>query len=117
MSGLIAVICFLLGLAFVAGALEYGTAAAHFDAGTASTIHLALSVVLIFVWFHLDSRQRGYQPTIPLKLSMVGLTVVALPYYLFRSRGGRGGVKAIGAAVLTFIAAMVLYRLGAWTAS
>lgn len=105
----------LLGLAFLSGLLEHWFAASHV-APTLSTGHLAISVALIFTWFYLDSRERNYQSTVALRLFIAGLTVFALPYYFFRSRGARLGFKAVGLAVLVFISAMILYRFGTWAA-
>lgn len=112
MSGKNIALSGLLGLAFVAGVLEHWFASQV--ASTLSMAHLAISIVLIFSWFYLDSRESNYQSTVALKLFIVGLTVFALPYYFFRSRGGRRGFKALGLAVLVFIAAMILYRFGTW---
>lgn len=106
--------CVLLGLAFVAGLIEHGSVVS--STATLSGIHLTFSIALIFVWFHLDSRERNYQPSKTLRVLVVGLTVFALPYYLFRSRGGWRGFKALGLTMFAFIAAMVLYRFGAWVA-
>lgn len=111
MSGKIVVLSTLLGLAFVAGLIEH--ASSH--AATVSVVHLFASTALIFAWFYLDARERNYRPSLSLKVFVVGLTVFALPYYLFRSRGGRGGFKAMGMTVLLFIGAMVLYGLGSWS--
>ena len=43
---------------------------------------------------------------------MIVLTVVALPYYLLRSRGLAGGLRALALSVLIFTGTMIAYRLG-----
>lgn len=116
MSGKTIALGALLALALLAGFIE-GSFATTDVAASLSAGHLAITVALIFVWFYLDARERKYQSGIALKLLMLGLTVFALPYYLFRSRGAKGGFKALGFAVLLFIAAMILYRLGAWVSA
>jgi hypothetical protein len=54
--------------------------------------------------------------SILLKLAMIALSSVALPYYLFRSRGFAGGAAAIARSLVVFAGTMAAYRLGAWFA-
>ena len=103
-------------ISFVFGCLEYGPARGP-EAGSAPlTIHAVLSLALVFVWFIVDAREREYRPSIVLRVAMPALTIVALPYYLFRSRGWTGGVKAMAKSALVFAGTMVAYRLGSWFA-
>lgn len=42
--------------------------------------------IFIFVWYHRDSMKRGFPRTALLNIGMIGLPVVAVPYYVVRSR-------------------------------
>lgn len=103
-------------LSFIAGSLEYGPARRP-EAGSAlMTAHVVLSLAIVFVWFLMDERARKYKASIVLKVVMPLLTVVALPYYLLRSRGWGGGVKALVLSALVFAGTMAAYRIGTWFA-
>jgi|SRR6266850_5682311 len=102
----------LPALSLVFGCLEYGPARGP-EAGSAlMTVHAASSVALVFIWFWIDARNRAYRASIFLKIAMLGLTIVALPYYLFRSRGFAGGVKGLALSIVVFVLTMAAYRLG-----
>jgi len=109
------VLALLPALSFVLGCLEYGPARGP-EAGPLLTIHAVAVLALVFAWFLLDVNERGYKASIILKVAMVALTSVALPYYLLRSRGLAGGVKAIAKSVLVFVGTMAAYRVGSWFA-
>jgi hypothetical protein len=103
-------------LSFVFGCLEYGPARGP-EAGSAPlTIHAVLALAVVFAWFVIDTRDRGYRASIVLRVAMLALPIVALPYYLFRSRGATGGIKAMASVVLVFAGTMAAYRLGSWFA-
>jgi hypothetical protein len=103
-------------LAFVFGCLEYGPAQGPEAGSVTLTTHAVLSLACVFAWFVSDARERGYRASIVLKIAMLALAIVALPYYLFRSRGWTGGVKAMAMSALVFASTMVAYRLGSWFA-
>ncbi|MGO9946191.1 MAG: hypothetical protein ACLPWG_05005 [Steroidobacteraceae bacterium] len=91
-------------LSIVAGALS-----ANVGTNAVVLLQSAGSIALIVIWFLLDARDRKYRASWGLRISMVALTVVALPYYLFRSRGGSGGIRALGATLALLIVSMVGY--------
>jgi hypothetical protein len=69
---------------------------------------LVISVValfLTFAWYRLDSDSRAFKRTPLLSIAVVGVGFVALPYYLFRTRGLRQGAIA----TLTFIFVVIGY--------
>jgi len=45
----------------------------------------------IFIWFLADARERGIDPSGGLKLAVVALAAIAVPYYKFRYFGTRDG--------------------------
>ena len=68
---------------------------------TKSDLIFALAgAILIFVWYRLDANERGYRRSPWLSIAVVGVTIVALPYYFFRSRGARGGSIALGISLI-----------------
>jgi hypothetical protein len=103
-------------LSFAAGVWEYGPLLRPVPGSALLTIHAVSSLAIVVVWFLWDARERGYRASWILKLAMPILTVVALPYYLLRSRGFFAGVKALILAALVFAGTMAAYRVGTWFA-
>ncbi|MCU0951138.1 MAG: hypothetical protein MUC68_08735 [Burkholderiaceae bacterium] len=66
---------------------------------------------LTFAWVHFDSLRQGYRPSLLLKVGVVLLAVVALPWYLLRSRRG----SAIGIALARLVGFFVLLVIAATT--
>lgn len=100
----------LLSLLF--GFLEYGPRQSPQSGSLTMTLHAVASLVVVFVWFRMDSRRLDYRPSIVLMAAMLALTFLALPYYLLRSRGAAGGIKALALSFLLFAVTMILYRVG-----
>jgi hypothetical protein len=71
-----------------------------------------LGLSAIYWWYHQDKRERQYQASPLMDVSMVALTVIALPIYFVRSRGWKGGASATGIAVVIFAVMMGLEWLG-----
>ena len=103
-------------LSLIVGCLEYGPARGPDSGSVLFAIHALASLALVFVWFRLDAHERIYKASIVLNIVMLGLTIVALPYYLFRSRGLLGGFKSLALAGLVFVGTMVAYHVGSWIA-
>jgi hypothetical protein len=53
------------------------------------------TVLLVLLWCHVDSRQRGYRLSKGLSILIVLVAVVGLPIYFLKSRGRRAGSFAI----------------------
>jgi hypothetical protein len=51
---------------------------------------------VLFAWYAIDSDHRGYKRSRSLNLAFVALGILALPYYLFRTRGAKAGFIALG---------------------
>jgi hypothetical protein len=68
--------------------------------------------VLIFAWYYFDARARSYRRSPALNVLVVAFAIVAVPYYLVRSRekGQRAGALfgLLGVLVLAFAS----YALG-----
>ena len=110
------VLALLPAVAVVFGCLEFGPGHGPDPGGSLFTLHVVLSLAVVFVWFSMDARERAYRPSTFLQIAMVALTSLALPYYLFRSRGVAGGFRALGLALLTFAGTMAAYHVGTWLA-
>jgi uncharacterized protein YqgC (DUF456 family) len=75
----------------------------------------ALSMIVLsflgFYWYRLDSDERGYRRTRWLSTGIVALTVLAIPYYLARSRPRGHKARALlrlgGFVLLQFVAAFI----------
>jgi hypothetical protein len=100
----------------LARALFEGLFGARDMAGSAHVSALpALSMLVFsylgFYWYRLDSDARGYRRNRWLNTGIVGLTVLAIPYYLARSRPrgqkGRALLRLGGFLLLQFGAAFI----------
>ncbi|HUT40830.1 MAG TPA: hypothetical protein VM011_05750 [Gammaproteobacteria bacterium] len=77
--------------------------------------NLALSLfcaILVFTWYYLDSDEHTYRRTPLLNAMVVAAGVFAIPWYLFRSRGARRGLRAFGLFLLASLAWLVLAAAG-----
>ena len=60
----------------------------------------------IYGWYHIDKVQRQYPAGALLNIAVVALSIVAVPIYLFRSRGAKQGAKSF-ILFLVFLGAML----------
>jgi TonB family protein len=67
----------------------------------------------IFLWYRIDARRRDFHRGRLLNIGIVTISYLAIPYYLFRSRGLRGGLVALGLSSLLFLISSLLLALGA----
>ncbi|MFZ6846220.1 hypothetical protein [Undibacterium sp. RuTC16W] len=58
-------------------------------------LYLGITAYFIVAWYHFDTIARGYRRSTYLNAGMIFLSVVALPYYLLRSRNKGTRLKAI----------------------
>jgi hypothetical protein len=80
-----------------------------------SNFDLGLTLVaisLIFWWYHVDKRERGYQAGPLMNAGVVALSMVALPVYFIRSRGWKRGLLATLVAAAIFGVLLGLGELG-----
>ncbi len=75
-----------------------------------------LGVAMVFAWYRMDAGQRGYRRSPLLDVMVVAVTILALPHYLFRTRGLLGGFRATGVLALAIVAYFVLQICGEYVA-
>lgn len=63
------------------------------------------AILILFAWYQQDTNHIGYRRTALLNLMVIALTIIALPYYFFRSRGLKKG----GVYLLSFILLLGLH--------
>ena len=76
---------------------------------------MALSLfcaILVFTWYFLDTGEHAYRRTPLLNVMVVAVGIVAIPYYLLRSRGTQRGLRAIGLFLLALLAWFILAAAG-----
>jgi hypothetical protein len=78
----------------------------------ADVAYAVFGTFLIFAWYHIDARQRGYRRPAWLNIGVILLAIVAMPYYFFRTRGLKGGLISTGLALLLMVGTSVLTSLG-----
>ncbi len=107
-------IAFMGILALGAGLSDRGPPSSMDGARDVAAVAAVLIVALIFRWYRRDALLRGFHITWGLHLGIVLLAVIALPWYLVRSRAGVGGrSRALAGLAASFVLVMACYRLGA----
>jgi hypothetical protein len=100
-----------LALGFVEGASAYFLPPGQMF-GPSSFAITIVALVVIFMWYRADSDYRQFRRTPLLSMGVVGLPIVAIPYYLFRTRGFRLGALATVVVVLLAIGYSAMGCLG-----
>lgn len=85
--------------------------------GTFAVAETAISVVLLFWWYHLDKAERDYTAGRLMNAGVLVAAVIALPIYFVRSRGWKKGTSTIGVAAVFLLLTFVLGELGEWLAA
>jgi hypothetical protein len=75
-------------------------------------VFMIANAFLAFLWFRLDSDQRSYRRTPFLTTAVVGVSILAIPYYLFRTRGIRRAIIGVLVLVSIFIGYGVMALVG-----
>jgi hypothetical protein len=65
----------------------------------------------ILYWCMADSRERGEELSGAAKIAIVVFAIFALIWYLFHTRGGKGGFKALGWLLLYAVGGFVLVTM------
>lgn len=76
--------------------------------------YMFIAVSLSFGWYYLDSQQIGYQRSKWLNVGIIGIGVLALPYYFFRSRGFTKGFLCTVLFIMFAVAWSALQMGGAY---
>ena len=103
----------LASVALIGGAAEVLPNSAE-SRDAAGLIFAVMTLVIIFLWYRADSTALGFQRKPILSTMILAAAIFAVPYYLFRSRGFVGGIKATGVFVLVAAAYVLLVRAGAY---
>lgn len=106
------VLALLAAAALLAGLLDPLLVAAGGDWLWFNMLLSLVCAVLVFTWYYLDSGERDYARTPLLNMMVVAVGLIAIPYYLFRSRGARGGLRAFGMFLLALLLWFVLAAAG-----
>jgi hypothetical protein len=106
----------LLGLAFAIGASTAVADARQTGEPPVWTLLYNLGFgALTYAWVHFDSLRQGHRPSLLLRLGVVLLAAVALPWYLIRSRRGSARwialVRLAGFFALLVVVATVGYTV------
>ena len=75
---------------------------------------MAVSLVLLFWWWHLDKAERDYTASRLMNAGMLVLAGIVLPIYFLRTRGWKGGAKTIAIAAAFVLLTFVLAEAGEW---
>src|SRR5881394_4283185 len=75
---------------------------------------MALSLVILFWWYHLDKAEHDYQAGKLMNAGVLVLAVVALPVYFIRSRGWQRGARTTALALLFLGMTLALAEAGEW---
>ena len=67
--------------------------------------------VIIYIWCRLDSDERRYELHRLFRYAVVILGVLALLYYLFRSRGSVGGLRLLAGLVVYIVCCYVIVTI------
>jgi hypothetical protein len=77
-----------------------------------SFVFSIVGLFVIFLWYRLDSDSREFQRTPLLSVAIVGVAFVAVPYYLFRTRGFRQGLLGTLVVLLAAVGYSALGYVG-----
>ena len=75
-------------------------------------LFLVVSTVLVYRWYYLDAAARAYRRTALLGGAVIMLPLLALPYYLFRSRPSGKRMRALLGYFGLLVLAIVTIVLG-----
>ena len=73
----------------------------------------ALAITMVaFYWYRYDYTRHGYKRSPLLSIGVIGIPILALPYYLFRTRGLKLGALGTGCVLLAVVAYGIAQYLG-----
>lgn len=102
------ILALLVAVTLVAGVVDAHDMALHVQSNGWAVLSTLMFSFLSFYWYRLDSEARQYRRTRWLSVGVVMLAIVAVPYYLVRSRPagqkGRALLRLAGFCVLLAVA-------------
>jgi hypothetical protein len=102
-----------MALVSFAGPLAEALATGRVDeAGKFDLGETFVAIALLYWWYHVDKRSRGYAAGPLMNGGVIVAAIVALPIYFVRSRGWRRGALATVAALAFFGVLLGLGELG-----
>lgn len=111
------VLALLFAFTAIAGLADAHQALTGVESPAWSLVSTLVFSFLCFYWYRLDSLARGYRPSAWLNVGVVMLAVVAVPYYLVRSRPAGARARALlrfGGFALLLAGAAMLGLLAEW---
>lgn len=78
-----------------------------------SFVFTIVGAFLVFLWFRMDTDRLLYRRSPFLSVAVVAVAILAIPYYLFRTRGFVKGVAGVLAFLGIFVAYCLMTGLGA----
>jgi hypothetical protein len=103
------VLILLVAVTLVAGVVDARDMALHIQSNGWAVLSTVLFSFLSFCWYRLDSDAHQYRRTALLNVGVVMLAIVAVPYYLVRSRPagqkGRALLRLAGFCLVLVVAA------------
>ncbi len=82
------------------------------DFGKFEMVETLVAIALVFWWYHVDKRGRGYAAGPLMNGGILAAAVIALPIYFVRSRGWKRGLRATAVAAAVFGVTLALDELG-----
>jgi len=104
-------IVFILFTGFVGGLLA-GYIHSNENQQAIDIVFVIIAVSLIFLWYHKDSSELGYKRSPFLNISIIAFSTLAIPYYLFKSRGAKNGAIGVGIFICLVLLDSALYKGG-----
>ena len=102
----------LAAVSFLSPVLEMAMTGQVETFSTYGLVETAVSLVVLFWWYHLDKADHGYQAGKLMNGGVLLLAVIALPIYFVRSRGWKRGARTIALAAVFLGATFALSELG-----
>lgn len=96
--------------------IAHQAVAADGQVSPADILFMLIGVFLIFWWYRLDANERNYRASPLLNVSVVAVSLLALPYYFFRTRGFTRGLLASAVFLGLGIANALLQYAGTYAA-
>lgn len=107
----------IASFAFLGGVFDFAFRASSGMHMSYSIARVLLNVFLVFLWFYHDTDVMNYRRSAILNILVVSIGLIAIPYYLFRSRGAVAGFRAVALFFLAVACWFLLVLAGDYTGS